>query len=584
VPPRPSQEPPTLARPSDVARLLAVARGDSPADLLLAGGHVVDVFTGEVRRADIAVAGRWIAGVGRYEAATRVVDLAGAFVAPGLIDAHVHVESSMVTPREFARAVVPRGVTTVVTDPHEIANVMGLEGVRFMLDDARQAPLSMFVNASSCVPATSMATSGATLGAAELAAMAEWDGVLGLAEVMNYPGALQGDPEVLAMIAAYAGRPIDGHSPGLTGRALCAYVAAGPRSDHEVTSAAEAAEKMSLGMYVFVREATNAHNLAAVIGALTPANSRRLCLCTDDRQPPDLLNEGSTDHLIRRAVAAGVEPVTALRLATLNPAEAFGLSDRGAIGPGRLADLVVADDLGDFRVRAVFRHGEEVAAGGHLVADVPAAGARRLGQVTVDWERVSLTVPPARGDLRVIGVVPDQLVTEHLLLPPAVSGAEVVADPARDIAKMAVIERHGRGGGVGLGFVQGLGIRRGAVAGTVAHDHHNLVVAGADDVSMMTAARAAARGGGGLAAALGTEVLATVPLPVAGLMSDRTAAEVAAELAALLAAARGLGSTLHDPFMALSFLGLEVIPHLKLTDRGLVDVDRFAPVPLFAAP
>lgn len=567
----------------DSDHLLAVARGDAPADVLLKRARLVNVFSGEVHPADVAIAGSRIAGVGAEYDAVDVVDLEERFLAPGFIDAHVHVESAMVPPREFARAVVPRGVTTVVTDPHEIANVHGLAGIRFMLEDARGAPFTMFVNASSCVPATHMGTAGATLGAEDLATLLDDPEVLGLAEVMNFPGVVFGDPHVHAKLRAFAGRVIDGHCPGLTGKPLSAYVSAGISSDHECTTMEEAREKLRLGMAVFLREATTARNLHSLLPLVSAATERRLCFCTDDRQPSDLLEQGSVDHLIRLAIAEGVPPVTAIRMATLNPAEHFRLHDRGGITPGRRADLVVLDDLERLWPSRVYVGGQLVAQDGVVLrARTAATSSQALGNsVRVDWERVSLRVAAEGGRIRVIGVVPDQIVTRHEVLVPTLRAGAVVADPERDLLKMAVIERHGAGSGVGLGFVTGLGLARGAIAGTVAHDHHNIVVIGADDRSMLTAARAVAEAGGGQAAADGDQVLALLPLPIAGLMSDLPIEEVRDRTTALIGAAGSLGSRLHDPFMAMAFLALEVIPSLKLTDRGLVDVERFELVPLF---
>jgi adenine deaminase len=567
-----------------MARQLAVARGDEPADLVLRGGNIVNVFTHEIVSADIAVVDGRIAAVDTGYDGRESVDLGGRLVAPGFIDAHVHVESAMVPPREFARAVVPHGVTTVVTDPHEIANVHGIDGIRFMLDDARGAPFTMYVNASSCVPATSMETAGADLTAADLASLRDDPAVLGLAEVMNFPGVVFGDPAVLAKLDAFADRVIDGHAPGLSGHHLNAYAGTGISSDHECTTVEEAREKLRLGMTIFLREATNAKNLRALLPLVSPETERRLCFCTDDRQPPDLLEEGSIDHLVRIAIAEGIPPVQAIRMATLNPAEHFRLHDRGAVAPGRRADLIVFETLETPTVQRVYVGGQLVAQDGAMLASRSTSGASGLGDsVHIAWGDVAFAIPAAAGSIRVIGAVADQLVTRHEVLEPTVREGLAVADVSRDLLKMAVIERHGRGGGVGLGFVTGIGLTRGAIAGTVAHDHHNVVVIGADDRSMETAARAVASVGGGQAAAVGDEIVAVLPLPIAGLMSDRTIEEVRDQMETLIAAARELGSTLHDPFMAMSFLALEVIPSLKLTDKGLVDVDRFEIVPLFVA-
>jgi adenine deaminase len=571
--------------------LLEVARGDRPADTVLTGARLVNVFSGEILETEIALAGGRVAGVGAgYDGAERV-DLGGRYVAPGLIDAHVHVESSLVRPAEFARAVVPRGVTTVVTDPHEIANVCGLEGIRFMLRDSAGVPLDVLVNASSCVPATHLATAGAALGADELAGLLSEPGVrskiLGLAEVMNFPGVIGGAPEVMAKLRAFAGRVIDGHAPGVTGKALNAYVAAGISSDHEATTEAEAREKLRLGMTVYLREATNAHNLLALLPLVDRWSEPRVAFATDDRVPADLLDQGSIDHLVRLAVAHGLHPIAALRIATLNPARHYRLDDRGAVAPGRRADLVVFSSPEDFRAEEVWVAGRKVAEDGRaLFASPPADAASVTGTVHLDPEALDFRIPAggaggAERSIRVIRAIPDQLLTERLTMPARIEGGHAVADPERDLAKIAVVERHRRSGRIGKGFVTGLGLRRGALAGTFAHDHHNLVVIGADDRSMATAARAVAAAGGGLAVAAGDEVLALLPLPIAGLMSAEPVEWVRERMDELLAAARELGAAVHDPFMAMSFLTLEVIPALKITDLGLVDVERFEAVPLF---
>ena len=570
---------------TDRSRLLSVARGDTPADLVLRRARVVNVFTGEVEAADVVIDGGLIAGVGDGYAGRDEIDLDGAYVAPGLIDAHVHIESSLCTPPQFATAVVPRGVTTVVTDPHEIANVAGVDGVRYMIAASRGLPLSVLVMAPSCVPATDLGTAGAALDAADLAALRT--DVHGLAEVMNFPGVIFGDASVHAKIDAYAGRPIDGHCPGVTGKSLNAYAASGIGSDHESITVAEAKEKLARGLYLLIREATNARNLHALLPLVTPRTNRRICFCTDDRVPADLLTSGGIDHMVREAIAFGVDPVDAFRLATLNTAEWFGLSDRGAVAPGRRADLMIFDDLQAPTAKAVYAAGVCVAEQGRMTAAAaPTPGsvtpAAIRGRVAVTVDDDTFRIPATSNRVRVIGSIDGQLVTEPRVATVPVVDDGLVSDVAADVLKMAVLERHRGTGNVGRGFIGGFGLKRGAIAGTVAHDHHNLVVIGCDDASMALAAKHVAALGGGLCVVDGDRVVADLPLPVAGLMSDRPIDEVRAAYDRLLDAAKHLGATAADPFMAMSFMALEVIPALKLTDRGLIDVTQFKTVPLYA--
>lgn len=585
--------------------LLAVARGDSPADLLLQNGRILNVYSGRIEKASIAICGEFIAGIwaeqesqadGWHYDSHKTVDLDGAYVAPGLIDAHVHIESSLCTPPQFARAILPRGVTCVVTDPHEIANVAGVEGVRFMIDSSQGGSLSVITMAPSCVPASHMETNGANLDDEDLIPLLRDGAVHGLAELMNFPGVINGAPDVLAKLNAFQSRPLDGHAPGLRGAALNAYAASGIGSEHECTTVEEAAEKLARGFYILIREATNARNLHTLLPLITPENSRRICFCTDDRIPGDLLDQGSIDYMVREAIHYGIDPMTAFRMATLNSAEWFGLYQHGGVAPGRYANLMIFDDLAEPAAKLVYARGKEVAVEGKLTDDarLPSIGTtiHVSDTVQVNLQGIDLTVPVSdrraadRPKIRVIGAIEDQLLTEERLLDPHVVDGEVVADPARDLLKMAVVERHtpknsNRPNPVGLGFIQGFGLKRGAIAGTVAHDHHNLVVIGADDESMRLAIDHVAAQGGGLAVVDGGKVLASLALPIAGLMSDQPIEQVRETYDKARAAAHELGSSIHDPFMAMSFMALEVIPRLKLTDKGLVDVDRFELVDLF---
>ncbi len=567
----------------ELAALIQVARGDTPAKLLLKNGKIINVFTGEIIEGDIAIVHSRIVGIGKGYHAEETIDLKGRYVSPGFIDSHVHIESAMVPPPEFARAVVPRGTTTVVTDPHEIANVLGLEGIRYMMDMAKHNPLSVYVNAPSCVPSTNMETTGAALHWYDLEKLLSEEYVLGLAEVMNFPGVVNGDEEVLDKIRAFKKRVKDGHAPGLTGKALNAYAGAGIHSDHECTTVAEAREKLRLGMYIFIREATNAHNLLPLLPLITPENSRRICFCTDDRHPADILDQGHIDFMIRTAIEHGIDPITAIRLATLNAAEYFGLHDRGAIAPGRRADLVIFSDIHNIHAEMVYRGGKLAAQNGEILPwQRPQRDTVLRSTINIDWRKIDLSIPAEGKKVRIIGAIPNQLITEHIIEEGTFRHGHAIAAPSRDILKMVVIERHLATGNVGKGFVRGLGLTKGALASTVAHDHHNLVVAGADDQSMLTAAHAVAETRGGMAIAVGDKVLAQLPLPIAGLMSNQPIETVHRQMDELLVAAHKLGSLLHDPFMTLGFLALPVIPSLKLTDRGLVDVDHFKLISLFA--
>ncbi len=561
---------------------ISVAAGREAADLLLRGGSVVNVFSGELERADVAIAGGLIAGVGEGHEAAREIDCTGMHLCPGLIDAHVHLESSGVTLPEFARAVVPRGVTTVILDPHEIANVHGVAGVEYVLHTRAGVPLSAFVMAPSCVPATHMETAGARLTADDIGTLLGLDGVLGLAEMMNFPGVLFCDPGVMGKLEAArrVGAVVDGHAPGLGGRDLNAYIGAGIGSDHECTTATEALEKLRRGMYVLIREGSNARNLADLIAMVTEANSRRCCFCTDDRHADDLLAEGSIDHLIRKAVGLGLPAIEALRMATLNAAEHFGLDRHGygAIAPGRRADIAIVPDLEDLRPVRVLVGGELVAQDGRVIVDLPASPAVLPVSMNIDWstlDDLSVRPPAKQTRLRVIEALEGQVLTGSSIQEARIVGGAAVADLERDILKLAVVERHRGSGNVGLGFVHGFGLKRGALASSVAHDAHNIVVVGTNDDDMRTAVRALAEVGGGQVAVCDGGVRAMLELPIAGLLSEKPLTEVAVATERLNHAAAELGCVLHAPFMALSFLALPVIPELKLTDMGLVDVGAF---------
>jgi adenine deaminase len=578
-----------LARTSP--ELLASARGDAPCELAFTGAFVFNAFTRAFEALDVGVKGARIARVAERGSiqAERTMDCEGRWIVPGFIDAHMHVESTMLPPSQFVRLASPHGTTAAVFDPHEIANVLGAPGIRWIIDDARGVPIHALWGVSSCVPSAPLENSGAALDASDLKELFD-DPEIGphfvaLAEMMNFPGVVHADPEVLKKVAlGLERRIVDGHAPGLSGPNLQAYVAAGISSDHECTTLEEAQEKLALGQRVFIREGSAARNLEALVGIITPENAHRICFCTDDRHPDDLLKQGHIDHVVRRAIALGVRPEIAFAIASLHAAEHYRQPDLGAIAPGRFADLLVLSNRDEVRIEQTWFRGELVAeAGAYLgvekqMTDPPAAPVH----LPEDFSAASFEIRPATvpDRIRVIGMHPDQLVTDALVGPPTVRRGTLVADPDADLLKLAVIERHRGTGNIGLGFVTGFGFRGGAMASTVGHDAHNLAIVGDNDADMVLAATTLADCRGGQCVVAGGEVLAVLPLPIAGLMSDQPAETVISQQSRLLEAAASLGCPHHDPFMPLSFLPLPVIPKLKLTDLGLVDVDRFEVVPL----
>lgn len=569
--------------------LIAVARGDAPGDIVLRGGNVVNVFTRSIERADVIIKGDRVAGVGSYNNATDIIDVSDAWVLPGFMDAHMHVESTMLLPAEFARTVLPHGTTAVVLDPHEIANVAGMAGITFLMDAAQGLPLNFLFAASSCVPSSPLETSGACLEAADLAPMFADPRVVALAEMMNFPGLVGGDPALLDKVRLGLSHAIvDGHCPGLSGAALQAYVAAGISSDHESTTAEEAIEKVKAGLRVFIREGSAARNLEALLPAVHATNCPdRFCFCTDDRHPGDLVEEGHVNHVVRKAISLGLDPATAIAMATLHPAQHFQRHDMGAVAAGYLADLQVVDDLTVLRPRLVMHHGRVVVMDGALHwTEAPAVpdDTHLRSSVSLpeslhrDVFRIEAKADTQR--IRVIGADPYQLVTAEHRMSPLIEAGAYIADIARDMLKLAVIERHRGSGNIGLGFATGFGLKRGVLASTVGHDAHNLMMVGVDDHDLLLAAQTLERIGGGQCVVANGQVLAVLPLPIAGLLSDLPVESLIPQQRALHDASRSLGCVMDDPFTPLSFLPLPVIPALKLTDLGPVDVNQFRVVPL----
>jgi len=565
----------------NLKKLIAVARGESPADLLLKNARIINTLIGEIEQGNVAICGDRIAGVGDYERAKEVIDLGGAYLAPGLINGHTHIESSMLHPVQYARAVVPRGTLTLVTDLHEIANVCGIKGIKFVMDQAKRLPLDMLFMAPSCVPATELETSGARISADEIKKLLTYPDVIGLGEMMNFPGVISGVDEVLNKIIVSRGRVIDGHAPGLGGKELNAYMAAGILSDHESTTLEEGREKLKKGMYLMIREGSSEKNLDALLPLVNDETCRRCLFVVDDRSCSDLLREGDIDAVVRKAISRGLEPVRALQLATINPAEYFRLHDRGAIAPGYLANLVTITGLARLELDMVFYRGNLVARQGKPLFSLPDIKPELTDTVNIKpLHRDSLSLRAERDNLAdetypVIEIVPGQIITRKRMEKVKVNSGLIQPDTYNDILKLVVVERHKASGNIGLGLVRGFGLKRGALASSFAHDSHNIVAVGTGDTDILRAIEEIERLEGGLVVCADGEVTASLPLPVAGLLSLDPAEVVTEQFEKLEEAAASLGNLPPAPFSILSFLALPVIPELRLTDLGLVDVVEF---------
>ena len=568
-----------------IKEMILAARGDLAPDIVLKNARIVNVFTKEIESGDVAIKDGYIVGIGEYDGAENI-DIGGRVICPGLIDGHIHIESSMISPSEFAGAVAPHGTTAVIADPHEIANVAGEEGIRYMLEASAGLPVDIFFMLPSCVPATPLDESGAELSADELEPFYKEERVAGLAELMNSFGTVRADEEIIRKIhgANSYGKRIDGHAPFLTGKDLNAYITAGVRSDHECSSAEEAIEKLKLGQYIMIREGTAARNLEALLPLFDDKYCDRCMLVTDDKHGSDLIDNGHIDYIIRKAIRAGKDPLNAIKMATLNAAMYFGLKDRGAIAPGYIADIIVLSDLEEFTVEKVFKNGRLTVDGGKNVRAIksPSIDKEKYPRVFNSFnlreiKPSDLEIRDEGTKKRVIKVIPGQILTEELIM----ESSSKQAEPDKDIIKLAVIERHKGTGHTGVGFVSGYGLKKGAIASSVAHDSHNLIVAGCTDDDMALAANTVRENGGGLAVVCDGKVLSSLPLPIGGLMCEMNVNEVEDILRVMKEQARQLGVNEGiDPFMTLAFTALPVIPKLRLLTQGVVDVDKQSYVPV----
>ncbi len=562
---------------SKLARLISIAKGELPADLILANAKVVNTFSGEIEPGNVAIGEDKIAGVGDYHQAKQVMDLAGKYLAPGFINGHTHLESSLLDIGQYARAVVPRGTSALITDLHEIANVCGLAGMRYVLNCARRLPLDLFLMAPSCVPATHLETSGARINTEEIRQILRWREAIGLGEVMNFPGVIGGDAKVLNKIDLARGKIVDGHAPSVSGKDLSAYIAAGIHSDHESVTLGEAREKLRQGMFIMIREGSSEKNLDALLPLVTDKTYKRCFFVVDDRSCADLLRDGDIDAVVRKAIRRGLDPVRAIQMATLNTAEYFRLDKLGAIAPGYFANLVVLDDLARLQINMVFYRGRLVAQEGEPLFVPPQVNASQVtNTVKIKPFAIDALKLTASGEVMpIIEVVPGQIITHKKLEKVKAEDGNIVPDIDRDILKLVVVERHRATGNIGLGLVSGFGLKRGALASSIAHDSHNVIAVGTKDVDIFTAIKEIERLQGGLTVAADGKVLASLSLPIAGLLSPEPLENVVTELERLEKLAKDLGTTLPSPFATLSFLALPVIPELRLTDLGLVDVNEF---------
>jgi adenine deaminase len=560
----------------NLKELISVARGEIPADLLLKNARIVNTFIGEIEQADVAIYGDRIAGVGDYGKAREIIDLQGKFLAPGLINGHTHIESSMLHPARYAQAVIPRGTLAVVTDLHEIANVCGFKGIKFVTDWAQKLPLDMLFLAPSCVPATNLETSGARISSREIKKILAHPKIIGLGEMMNFPGVVSGNEEVLKKISAAKGKVIDGHAPGLAGKELNAYLSAGILSDHESTTLEEGRERLHRGMYLMIREGSSEKNMDALLPLVTDSTYKRCFFVVDDRSCSDLLREGDIEAVVRKAISKGLDPVRAIQLATINTAEYFRLYDRGGIGPGYMANLITITDLAKLEIDTVFYKGKLVASQGKPLFLPPPVTLELKDTVRIKSPTgKSLKIAAVEETYPVIEIIPGQIVTKKAMEKIKVVDGTTTPDVERDILKLVVVERHRASGNIGVGLVKGFGLKKGALASSVAHDSHNIIAVGTDDLDILKAIEEIKRLQGGLVVCANLEILASLPLPIAGLLSPEPLDVVVSQYETVEKAAASLGNLPPSPFAILSFLALPVIPELRLTDLGLVDVNEF---------